>query len=121
MKVTRQQDYLTAALVRMATHGQRPRCGDPATHAYWTSEEQVEREQAVSWCAGCPILRECAAAAESESFGVWGAVDVTPLTTRQKRVQALKAAGVTPRSSDPETSTNHNPQPKENSHVPVQL
>ncbi len=81
-------EQLTRALVDLATKGQRPRCGDPATHAYWTSDEQAEREQAVSWCAGCPILRECAAAAEVESFGVWGAVDVTPLT-RRKRVQAL--------------------------------
>ena len=96
-------EQLTRALVDLATKGQRPRCGDPATHDYWTSDEQAEREQAASWCVGCPILRECAAAAESESFGVWGAVDVTPLTTRQKRVQALT-----------ETRNNTTNQPKEN-------
>ncbi len=67
---------------------------------HWGSSVSV----ITGWCAGCPILRECAAAAESETFGVWGAVDVTLLTTKRKRVQALT-----------ETSTT---QPKEN-HAPV--
>ena len=34
-------DMLTAALVSLATNGQRPRCGDPGDHNHWVSEDPV--------------------------------------------------------------------------------
>ena len=92
MKSTQPQEDLTAALVKLATEGQRPRCGDAETHDFWTSDDQGERELAATWCAGCPILRQCAAAGESESHGVWGGVDVSLMRTKRERVQALQAA-----------------------------
>ncbi len=78
----------------------------PRTEAHSDSQHHPRGGRPSRLCSSppeCRRYRECAAAAESESFGVWGAVDVTPLTTRQKRVQALT-----------ETRTNTTNQPKEN-------
>jgi hypothetical protein len=71
---------LTRALVNLAARGGRPRCSDPDTHRYWTSEAQAERDLAASWCTGCPVLDHCAATATTagERFGVWGGIDRTP-------------------------------------------
>ena len=40
----------------------------------WFSERRVDRERAKAMCAGCPIRRECLAAAlqRHEPWGVWG-------------------------------------------------
>lgn len=72
-------DRLTRALVDLATQGRRPRCGDPETHDLWLSDDPEERKQAAAWCAGCPVLTECADAAADakETFGVWAGVDRT--------------------------------------------
>jgi hypothetical protein len=70
-------DQLTMALVKLAARGRRPRCGEPADHGLWLSEDLAERELAARLCAGCPVLAECGAAAEAsgERFGVWGGRD----------------------------------------------
>lgn len=49
---------------------------------------------AASWCAECPVARQCADFAErlGEKFGVWGGVDREHLTpTQQKRKAAREA------------------------------
>ena len=40
----------------------------------WFAEEPAELEQAKTLCAGCPVRRECLAAAlrRAEPWGVWG-------------------------------------------------
>ena len=40
----------------------------------WFSEKRVDMERAKATCAGCPIRRECLAAAlqRREPWGVWG-------------------------------------------------
>ena len=45
--------------------------------ALWTSEDHAERALAAELCTGCPVLSECALAAEStsEKWHVWGGVD----------------------------------------------
>lgn len=79
-------ELLTRALVDLATKGQRPRCGDPATHELWVSDQRAERETAAAWCSGCPLLDVCAAAGAAEVFGVWGGVDRTPRPGRPRKV-----------------------------------
>ncbi|MFC6707538.1 WhiB family transcriptional regulator [Flexivirga alba] len=70
-------EQLTDALLVMAARGERPRCGDGETSAYWTSENRAELAQAASWCAGCPVLPECGAAADElkATAGVWAGVE----------------------------------------------
>ncbi len=48
-----------------------PCAGDPDL---WFAEEPVELERAKAMCAGCPIARQCLAAAleRAEPWGVWG-------------------------------------------------
>jgi len=72
-------DRLTQALIALAVRGERPRCSDPVDHQRWTSDDQHDRKIAAAWCAGCPILRECRAAAEArqEKWHVWGGRDYT--------------------------------------------
>ena len=79
-------DRLRDALRDLARHGQRPRCGDAETSHHWTSELAAERRQAAAWCAGCPILTECAAAADEtrERWGVWGGLDRETRTPSKK-------------------------------------
>jgi hypothetical protein len=71
---------LDLALVNLAAAGGRPRCGEPGTRAYWTSDDAAERAQAANWCTGCRVLAECGEAADEqrETFGVWAGVDRTP-------------------------------------------
>ena len=70
-------EEFTAALVLMASEGERPRCGDHGTSYLWTSEELHDRMLAKRWCAGCPVIDKCHAAAEEhgEAFGVWAGID----------------------------------------------
>lgn len=69
---------LTAALVRAAARGERTPCSDSDTHHYWTSDYARERALAARRCAGCPVLSECYAVGEHESFGVYGGHDFSP-------------------------------------------
>lgn len=70
---------LNAALVRLAAHGVRPRCGEPDAHQLFLSEKPEQRALVASWCVGCPVRQECADAAASTraNFGVWGGKDRT--------------------------------------------
>ena len=74
MTVVTAAERLTIALADLAEQGRRPRCGEPGGHALWLSDNAVDRAQAARWCAGCPVLAECGAAADErdERHGVWG-------------------------------------------------
>ncbi len=81
-------EQLTRRLVDLATEGRRPRCGEAGSHGLWLSDDATDRAQAATWCAGCPVMAECGAAADEhdERFGVFGGTDRTTLTpTRPKR------------------------------------
>ncbi|QOK24145.1 WhiB family transcriptional regulator [Janibacter indicus] len=70
------RDALDRALLDLAADGRRPRCGEPADHLLWTSEDTDERARAAALCVGCPVLQECALAAEEEAeLFVWAGVD----------------------------------------------
>lgn len=70
---------LDRALLAMAQRDERVRCSDPITHNMWTSDDQRDRQIAVAWCADCPVIRECGAAADArdERWHVWGGRDYT--------------------------------------------
>lgn len=70
---------LTAALVKAAAQGIRPRCGDWRDNNPWLSDDARLRLIAARWCGDCPLIVECGAAAKEnkESFGVWGGKDRT--------------------------------------------
>lgn len=70
-------DQRKKALLADAARGVRPRCSDPETHDYWTSEHAGHRALAALWCHGCPVFAECGefAAAHDERWGVWAGVD----------------------------------------------
>ena len=80
-------EQLTRALVGLATEGRRPRCGEAGSHGLWLSDDAADRALAASWCAGCPVLAECGAAADehAERHHVWGGVDRTVVTPKLKR------------------------------------
>ena len=80
--MTRPEQSLTDALLRLATAGKRPRCGWNGDA--WLSEDVVLRELAAGWCAGCSIWSECDAAAIEmrASFGVWAGRDRTRRSRR---------------------------------------
>lgn len=70
------RDALDRALLDLAAEGRRPRCGELADHLWWTSEKADERARAAALCVGCPVLQQCAQAAEEEGeFFVWAGVD----------------------------------------------
>jgi hypothetical protein len=70
---------LNLALITLAQQGDRPRCSDPIDHQRWTSDDQRDRQIAMAWCAGCPIIVECGQAADArdERWHVWGGRDYT--------------------------------------------
>lgn len=73
------QQELTSALVRLASEGRRPICGDWRDGSPWLSDDRHERAYAAILCQRCPVLSECAASADEagETFGVWGGTDRT--------------------------------------------
>ena len=77
--MSRPGQSLTDALLKMAGNGQRPRCGDWNDNNPWLSDDERLRAMAARWCAGCPVLAECGAAADEtpERFGVWAGRDRT--------------------------------------------
>lgn len=56
----------------------------------WIADDYRKRARAAQACDGCPVLDQCAAAAESteEKHGVWGAVDRTPRPKSARRTAA---------------------------------
>ncbi|GAB3758775.1 hypothetical protein GCM10027599_26620 [Yimella radicis] len=81
-------EALTCALARLTDAGTLPRCGEPGAHELWLSEDAEDRAQAARWCAGCPVLAECAAAADElkACFGVWAARDYGERASRRTGV-----------------------------------
>ncbi len=69
---------LRLALAEMVEQGELPPCSDGSGR--WVSQDRNDRATAAADCGFCPILTECAAAADAvrESFGVWGGRDRTP-------------------------------------------
>lgn len=84
---------LDLELVRMASRGERPRCGEPSTGGnLWLSDDAEDRARAVVLCGPCPLLMACGAAADAtgERFGVFGGVDRG--AAARERVRAGRAA-----------------------------
>lgn len=108
---------LDAMLLRLAARGVRPRCGEPAAHTLFLSDRAEERALAATWCAGCPVLEECGAAAieAKATHGVWGGVDRTVRhradvgrpVPRRSGLSAVASAGSAalgaPRDTGPDT------------------
>lgn len=70
------REALVRAVLDLAAEGRRPRCGEPADHLWWTSEDADERARAAALCVGCPVLQQCAhAAEEAHELFVWAGVD----------------------------------------------
>ena len=76
-----------AALLKLAADGRRPPCGELDDHYLWTSDEPAERAIAAKQCAGCPVIKECAATADAaaEKWHVWGGKD---RTTKPRKARA---------------------------------
>lgn len=72
------REVLDLALRAVLDAGNRPPCAGEDIER-WTSDEPAERAHATQLCQRCPVIRECAAAADSsdENFGVWGGRDRT--------------------------------------------
>lgn len=81
------RDDLDRALAGMADRGRRPRCAEYPDASPWLSDDKDERATAASWCTGCPVLTQCAAAAAEagEKFGVWGGKDLTRMGRPTKK------------------------------------
>jgi hypothetical protein len=77
---------LNRRLLELAQRNEHPRCSDPVHHPLWTSDHEAERAEAARLCSGCPIIRECGAAADEldERFGVWSGRDRTVRPGRPK-------------------------------------
>lgn len=70
-------ERLTQGLVRLASEGRRPPCGEYGGHKLWTSDEAAERALAAQWCQDCLLIQECHDAAEerNERWHVWAGID----------------------------------------------
>lgn len=113
-------EAMTHALVQLATENRRPRCGDPVTRDLWTSEKREEREQAASWCVGCPVLHQCHDAAEEtgETFGVWGGIDRGDKGGGPQRSHDLPAKRLSGSHGFPQSSRGNVSEPPE-AHTPL--
>lgn len=72
-------DTLHDRLAALTQAGRPPAClADPNRNA-WISEREAEREYARHRCGGCPLTRECLAAAVElkVSAGVWSGRSIT--------------------------------------------
>lgn len=78
---------LTLALVRLASEGVRPPCGDPDSKLLFTSDSAEERAAAGYLCRRCPVTRECLREAleTKATAGVWGGVDLEGVTPAARR------------------------------------
>jgi len=91
---TRPHDRLAFALARVLAIGSRPPCGDGS--GAWVSDDRDERAMAARLCARCPLIVECAEAADStkERFGVWAGVDRTqPASNKRKGPRECQGEG----------------------------
>jgi hypothetical protein len=74
---------LTMALLNLAERGERTHCSDWSIRHYWLSEDRGERALAVRACTGCAVLDPCGEVGRHQTFGVFGAVDVTQTPGRK--------------------------------------
>ena len=73
-------ERFTQALIDLRDEGGLPPCTRSVlAYRWWFSDDPTTRAQAAEWCAPCPVLTECAAAADElgERFGVFGGLDRT--------------------------------------------
>ena len=68
---------LTAALIRAATAGVRPRCADAEVAWMFTDESPRTRAVAATYCDGCELLEPCGEVGRYQRFGVWAGRDRT--------------------------------------------
>ncbi len=80
-------EQLTLALADLADRGEPTPCQSSRRRDRWTSDDAEEREWAASVCLilGCPVLEQCAAAADErdERHHVWGGRDRTTVTHKR--------------------------------------
>jgi hypothetical protein len=78
---------LQQALEDLAEQGRRVPCH---RRDEWVSDDDEDREYAAAHCSRCPLIPECAAAADEtgEMFGVWAGVDRTPRTRGKRKTAA---------------------------------
>lgn len=103
---------LDRALRQLATAGRYPPCAAPSAGGLWLAEDRAVRAVAARLCTSCPVVAECAAAADSreETFGVWGGVDRTPVQRRRSRAGVARPETDPTDTTEPEvtmTSPNH--------------
>lgn len=81
------RDELDRALLHLAERGQRPPCAQRWAGDLWVSDDHGERREAARLCSGCPVLEQCAAAADEndERHHVWAGVDRTGLAKGVRR------------------------------------
>lgn len=77
---------LQHALAGAAANAQHVPCAGRDA-ALWTSDDPDERALAAELCTGCPVLSECALAAEStnEEWHVWAGVDRKAAANARRR------------------------------------
>lgn len=78
-------ETLTAALISLRDRDQRTPCQSRHRNR-WTSDDAEDREWAAAACRLCPLVAECAAAAEEtrERHYVWAGVDRTARPTKRR-------------------------------------
>jgi hypothetical protein len=84
--MTTASQRFNTALITIASKGLCSRCSDVGTGGLWLSEREAERAEACKLCRGCPVILECAAAADErdERFGVWSGRDYSVRPGRPK-------------------------------------
>jgi len=98
-------EVLASALLELGERGRATPCHGADE---WTSDHAEDRALAARWCDGCPVLVECAAAADEhdERFGVSAGADRTPPPNRRRTARGPPAATTTyHRLSAPPTAT----------------
>jgi hypothetical protein len=83
---------LNTALITLAQRHERPRCADPITHTMWTSDDQHDRQIAVAWCAGCPIIVEWGKPQTLEMNAGTSGADVTTHANHETNEQPERLA-----------------------------
>jgi Transcription factor WhiB len=77
---------LASALLETTLAGVNPPCRGPQADL-WTAETASSRSIAAKLCRGCPVLAECARAAEAvdEQWHVWAGIDRTTRAREMRR------------------------------------
>jgi hypothetical protein len=75
---------LAEALAELANDRIKVPCAEDLATDLWFAETPAERAEAATWCDGCAVFTECAAASVEvrPRFGVWAGRDWTPRPRR---------------------------------------